>query len=517
MSTFFLRFFLLLWLAGASYVPGHAQRIGSLDRDFGDQGSLILGPAHVFGGTGLLRANAEGWIISGSADHAYLGGASLLALQSDGSLRPSFGEAGRRYLNTGGQVRDLLPLPEGGYLATGRHGDHLWVMRLDAQGQADSSFGQAGHVVVELGGESEGVKVLCDPSGHIWVAGNSLRPDTHEQWLVAVRLRPDGRLDRQFGHGGSRLLRIHGQESCRDAQLDGRGGLILGAETRPGRFSQFAALRLDATGHPDAHWGQGGSITLWPGGENAYLQHLTVLPGGDLLLAGHAKTDQSRQRFDLILYRLDTLGRPDARMGRGGYRRLDLGGNAYLQSLAIQADGLLLLGGTLHYRPYLLRVDAWGRRDYTFGQGGLCQLADWGGNSQDRVLGIGLDAQGQILMAGLWDNALHLVRLQGNPALAGLPVAAAHTGSQRAAATGWEAHWNLPNGKMFWVQGQPKPATEAPAGFQLVESSLLIRLGQQTLALAEAGNALHLYLNGQYAGNRPRLLWEARRQALAGK
>lgn len=513
MHTFYYSLILAWWLAGISMSDGYTQGIGSVDVSFGTAGAQVLGPAGAFAGAGTMCADGAGWCLAGTSPGP---GADLRVLGLTASGQVGYGWTLPDSLLGADGWHDLLPLPAGGYLLAGQRDDDVLVLRLDPDGQPDPAFGLGGKVTLDLGGEEAAVKVQCDPQGRIWIAGHSHRAGSRDQVLFVARLLSDGRLDRRFGQGGSRLLRLHGQETCRDAQLDEAGGLIIGADTRPGRFTQFAALRIDERGQLDPNWGQGGYVTLWPGGENAYLQALHLLPGGALLLAGQAKLPARRQGFDLLLYRLDAQGQPDHRMGPHGWRALDLGGNAYLQALTAQPDGNLLLAGTCQYRPYLLRIDAWGRRDLTFGEAGVRYLDHWGGDSRDRVLGLGQDSLGRIYLAGLWDDALHLLRFHGNPVLTGLERLAAPPQAWPQGPA-WHWQWTLPHGKVLGVAAmRPLPVRASSDGRQ-ISSGLVAQLGTQQLILAEAGSTLHCYFNGQYAGNRPSLLREARRLALAGK
>ncbi|RMG61033.1 MAG: hypothetical protein D6722_20230 [Bacteroidetes bacterium] len=496
---------ILLLLCGSLFQAAQGQQIGQADPDFGAEGTQALIPS--------LGAESDWVRVSpgGRQLITYVSGEKTLYLwrlsRSQAAPTDTFSLPARIE-----SVQDVIFLPEGGYLLLAQQGEKPLIIQLTVQGDLDARFGQGGMKLLDLGTEATAIKGQIDREGRLWIAGHGQKADGN-RFLFAVRLRPDGRLDRAFGHGGHRMLTLSGQEVCQDARLDAQGGFILGAETRSGNFTQFAAIRLSDTGQPDPHWGQQGKVLLAPGDEHAFLRQIQPLADGSLILAGHARTGTG---FSPVLYRLTPQGRPDPRVDAQGYRTYSAGPNAYLQAVLQQPDGNLLLAGTSHYRPFLIRIDEWGRRDRTFGRDGIQHFTDLGGCTKDRILSLGLSPDGQILMAGRWADSLQLAQLRGNPPLAGLAALMTPPGESPQAAS-WELQLPLSGGKSIRVAGNAHLVSELLADGHPLSAYLQVQLGQQMLLVAEEGHHFYFYINGKYAGRRPVFLWEARHQALVGK
>jgi uncharacterized delta-60 repeat protein len=71
------------------------------------------------------------------------------------------------------------------------------LVRYNANGSVDGSFGSGGKRRTDLGGADEARDVAVQPDGKILVAGQS------DGDLVLVRYNPDGTLDTSFGTGGT--------------------------------------------------------------------------------------------------------------------------------------------------------------------------------------------------------------------------------------------------------------------------------------------------------------------------
>ncbi len=121
---------------------------------------------------------------------------------ADGSLDPSFGTNGVTQVDLAGEddrARNVTVLPNGNILAAGSgkldadNVDALVVM-LDPDGAPVASFGDQGHVLVDLGGPGDaffGVSVLADSSGALLAGFKGADPDgtdNDDAYLARVAL-----------------------------------------------------------------------------------------------------------------------------------------------------------------------------------------------------------------------------------------------------------------------------------------------------------------------------------------
>jgi uncharacterized delta-60 repeat protein len=242
----------------------------------------------------------------------------LARFRPDGTPDPAFGTAGATafVVNPGGQQ---FPYDNPTGLAVGSDGrivlvgldgslDSFGVIRLQSDGSLDPSFGNAGLVALS-GVTAGGVAVQSD--GGVVVAGSIVngggRVTTFGQDplqinstdAAAVRLLPSGALDPSFGNGGMVSVpftqggtNISGADQV-IVRSDGR--IILGGSVAPvvGQNvvarDRFGVAQLTAAGQLDPSFGDGGTTTVsFPGRSIFSGPQMAVRPDGKILLAGTA-------------------------------------------------------------------------------------------------------------------------------------------------------------------------------------------------------------------------------------
>lgn len=168
------------------------------------------------------------------------------------------------------------------------------LARLDADGLLDSTFGNAGVVLVLASGAEDtrfgGLSVL--PSGRIVVTGACSFSPSANFYPCAVRLEPDGSTDDSFGLGGiARVL-----DRCATGQglnvaehvtaLDGTVMLATPCLSTRGNFG-IALLRFTPEGDVDARFGNGGFVELvTPTSLSDEARAMYLQPDGKVLVAG---------------------------------------------------------------------------------------------------------------------------------------------------------------------------------------------------------------------------------------
>src|SRR5262249_52386604 len=124
----------------------------------------------------------------------------------DGSLDRSFGGTGEVF-GPGGFILDLAIQPGGKILAGGYSGGNFALARYNADGSLDQTFGTRGLATTDIGRRSndwlEAVGLQAD--GKIVAAGSTRDPRSTTDELALVRYNADGTLDTSFGTGGKAL------------------------------------------------------------------------------------------------------------------------------------------------------------------------------------------------------------------------------------------------------------------------------------------------------------------------
>jgi uncharacterized delta-60 repeat protein len=192
---------------------------GRRDPSFGEEGTVALPTV------GIVRRGRRGRQVVRPESIAALSDGRVLVAGTAGKdearvvlfrLRPD-GGFDRSFAGDGIAIRDCGPRlhcrvnqmalqRDGRILLAGKveprpeDPETLAVMRLQPDGQADRSFGGDGLVVRRIGTRSYASALAVGRGGRIFVAGRTWT--YYRVGEALLRLRPDGRLDRRFGHRG---------------------------------------------------------------------------------------------------------------------------------------------------------------------------------------------------------------------------------------------------------------------------------------------------------------------------
>ena len=333
----------------------------------------------------------------------------LVRHNADGSIDTGFGDGnGRLVLDTGGINLNPAPLalPDGKImLAVSTPGDpfDFRIMRLNADGSPDASFGDGGSVVVDVDpGSDLPTEMLLQPDGKVIVAGPG-GVNFGGGIMVATRLNEDGTLDTSFGDGGKLVYFPPGagmSSSHMTLQADGKL-LVAGFISSVGASPDVLLLRFDSDGALDTGFADEGMLvhSFGVGTDNARAVH--VLPDGKILVAGSMRSPAND--VDGFLMRLNADGTLDTGFGTGGTVKAHLtDGHDLFAHMVVQSDGKIVVlgtigaseaGGAVGGELMLVRYHADGRLDTGFGEDGITVIPGHG-------LGVGRDPGGLALVDG---------------------------------------------------------------------------------------------------------------------
>jgi uncharacterized delta-60 repeat protein len=227
-------------------------------------------------------------------------------------------------------------------------------------------------------------------------------------WLCcASAWAAEGDLDPSFGFGGVVTTDIGTVENAMTIDAQGRivaVGYVANADV------DIVVARYLANGTLDpAFSGDGVATFNYPGGasdDGAY--DVTVDAGGGILVAGGTNVPHNFASEDFTLIRVSPDGTLDTGFGpagSGGYVRANLFSNDQAEAVAVDSQGRIVVGGTTKsggdFDFAVVRYDANGNLDTSFGNNGQ-KTVDFtpDGGDQDFALGMVIDAQGRIVLAG---------------------------------------------------------------------------------------------------------------------
>lgn len=234
-----------------------------------------------------------------------------------------------------------------------------------------------------------------------------------DEAITLVKFKADGTLDTAFGSGGSVVSNL--TLAANDAALaiveqsDHKlvmAGFANGAPTSLGGEKVLLA-RFDANGAPDTTFGTAGVYAFSAGAGYEKLQSLVQQPDGKLVAAGYVCVDASCAQSQALLLRLDASGRLDPTFGVNGLKRLNYGVATSSNNigLALQADGKLVTVGAMCVDAACARTDsvvarfnADGALDTSFASTGYAAISTLGLASQ--LNAVKVSADGKIVATG---------------------------------------------------------------------------------------------------------------------
>ncbi|MFM7561483.1 MAG: beta strand repeat-containing protein, partial [Planctomycetota bacterium] len=283
---------------------------------------------------------------------------------------------------------------DGKLLVFGTSNNDYGVVRLNADGTIDTSFGTGGKVTVDFGGTdtARGIRVLSD--GRILLVGRSYNGSNND--FALVRLNSDGSLDTTFDGDGKLLRPVGTNDNAYDVVVQSDGKMIVVGEVD----SDFGIARLNADGTLDTSFGTSGKVIQSFGNSDGALS-VALQSDGKIVVSGWTANGETG------VIRLNTNGSFDTTFGTNGLVTNGVSGYDQGTSVAIQSDGKIVIGGHGNAGSgsgfFLMRLNANGSLDTTFSPGGADgdgKLVTWINAASEWGSAITLQTDGKILITG---------------------------------------------------------------------------------------------------------------------
>ena len=367
-----------------------------LDLGFGTGGKATVPetgtPPRSFGGDrSAMALQADGKIVMAGGSGADF---ILARFNADGSLDRSFGIEGKVVTDMGSgdfepeEALGVAVQADGKIVVVGhatiptrppapRLPPTFALTRYDSGGNLDASFGTGGRVSGNVNGRAHVVAI--QPDGKILVAGEfSFESNVSGEGsdITVARFNSNGTLDLGFGGSGTGQLAsdIGGRvNTARQLVLQSDGRIVVSG-TPPGA-QHTDLMRFNANGLPDNSFGGNGKLTILGSDVG---QGLALQADGKLVLVGTVLGSVSPATSRFLLRRLNADGTPDTGFGTAGSVDTALSDNATAGGLALQADGRIVVVGTRALSPnsnfIVARYAADGALDTGFGVGGTLSI-----------------------------------------------------------------------------------------------------------------------------------------------
>jgi uncharacterized delta-60 repeat protein len=276
--------------------------------------------------------------------------------------------------------------------------------------------------------------------------------------FALVRYNANGSLDNSFGTGGVVLTDFAGSsDQAKSMVVLPGGGILVGGWATVSGLPRFAVAKYTSAGILDSSFGASanGKISTSFSAGYARGESVAVLSDGSILLAGTAYTSAT-DNSDFAVVKYSESGVMDGGFGASGWARVDFGGDSETaHKLLIQPDGKLVLTGSYYDSNSgaadfaTARLLAGGALDATFGSGGKV-LTDFAGDF-DEALSAAMQSDGKIVVVGIATTSagmsMGVVRYTTSGALdntlAGGSLTVAPTGESVANAVAIDASGNI--------------------------------------------------------------------------
>jgi uncharacterized delta-60 repeat protein len=266
---------------------------------------------------------------------------------------------------------------------------------LAGPGDLDTSFGTAGSVLfTDASTYIRTNAVIVQPDGKILLGGLA-RSSAGDDYAV-IRLQANGVIDSSFGSNGEfKFGAPTGGATAMALQADGK--IVLAGGNR----QTMDLVRVNANGTLDTSFGASGRTTLQPTPQDILsgASALAILPNGQILVGGSNYLNSAANKWNFAVGRLNVNGSLDTTFGTNGFTTTSFdAGKDSLKSLAVQGDGKILAFGSDVSDVALARYLPNGALDPTFGTGGTL-TADFGGTN-DKAAGVVIQKDGRIVVGG---------------------------------------------------------------------------------------------------------------------
>jgi uncharacterized delta-60 repeat protein len=240
----------------------------------------------------------------------------------------------------------------------------------DQAGNAAPIFERIGGITTtNISGRDVGSSVAVQPDGRIVVAGSS-SGSLLEGFFSLARYNSDGSLDITFNEDGKVTTDVGVSEFGSSVVIQPDGKIVVAGQS--GYFkNDFALVRYNPDGSLDRTFNEDGKVTTNLG-DNAGVQSIAIQADGKIVVAGRIG---NRDNGDFALVRYNPDGSLDATLDGDGKVTTDVGANDHVSSVVIQSDGKIVVTGSSHDGIdggfALVRYNPDGSLDTTFSEGAL--------------------------------------------------------------------------------------------------------------------------------------------------
>jgi uncharacterized delta-60 repeat protein len=213
------------------------------------------------------------------------------------------------------------------------------IARYSANGVLDTAFNSSGYTVFDVGQGADSSRQVSIIGGQIVVVGTCSFASVDA--ICAARINSDGSLDTTFNASGKKVFfAASGPDSASGLTANNGGYLVSGRCTLPGG-QRFCIVRLNLSGSIDSGFASAGVLDFGPAEQTAENRVFTQTDEKFVVGATCGTTSSS----NFCLRRYESSGAFDSTFAGGALKLIDIAQGDKLDTMVIDPDGKVLLGG----------------------------------------------------------------------------------------------------------------------------------------------------------------------------
>jgi len=332
---------------------------GMPDPTFGDNGRLNIITPFLFDLRKIYIQPDGKILVAGNATDIYEGqNLCVMRFNANGSPDLSFGVQGKRMWDVIGNIsNELLTIgmqSDGKIIVLGAGMNFItsgmYMMRLLSDGTLDNGFGNGGKVSIDFDINSDeytahAQRMVIQPDDKVIVVGTKEEMGNH--YVAMRRFYANGEVDPGFNAGAIVLSNINGKDFANLVALQSDGKILVSAQTNPpGNRPIIALMRYLPGGLPDNTFGAGGKILISSSWETE--QFATALQiSSEHIIVGATIFIPSIASTVMAAFRLKMNGMADSSFGINGISLVPLTGGFQESAMAclLLNSGQIILCG----------------------------------------------------------------------------------------------------------------------------------------------------------------------------
>ncbi len=236
---------------------------------------------------------------------------AVLRYKDNGSLDTTFG-GGDGIVTTpvgvDGQANSLAVQGDGKIVVAGFSytndvvGGDFALLRYDADGLLDTTFGTGGMAILDIGSPTDQIRgIALDPLDKIVVVGTTSKNGAGD--FAVVRYSKNGTLDTGFGDAGMRVESLGvGDDEAFAVAIQSDASIVVVGSSSTGSYDDIALVRFDSNGKLDTTFGSGGRVITPIGKQDDVGNAVAIQSDGTIVVAGRAWNDTNNDDFVVVRY-----------------------------------------------------------------------------------------------------------------------------------------------------------------------------------------------------------------------